>query len=71
MTFYEEIKTQRRSVGSQMPCVRWHWISQGQTASRTGSQNLSGTMREMRGQGTVVTKRVELAESNRVKRSKE
>jgi len=34
-----------------MPRLQWHWLPKGQTAGRTGSQNLSGTMQGMRWQG--------------------
>jgi len=50
MNFYEEIKTQRRSVRSQMPRLQRNGLPKGEAAGRTGSQNLSCTMREMRGQ---------------------
>jgi hypothetical protein len=71
MIFYEEIKVQKGLARGQMRRLQRHRISHGKATGPTGSQNLSGTMREMCGQGAGVTKRVELAESNRVKRGKE
>jgi hypothetical protein len=51
MNYYEEIKTQRRSVRSQMPRLQRHRIFEGQTAGQAGVQNLSSAVREMRRQG--------------------